>query len=438
MTETIQQSQIKYSPNSLCDQVGRVFFWNGRVFREINKTAEQEVRDLLSSELFEILTAKHYIPETKIADCKIEGKDTLILEHERIQPSSPSDWSFSMLKDAAIFLLKLNSLLKKHGYNLWDGHLANVCFYHNHPMLVDFGSIASQSRGSWFDGEFIRTCCYPLILFTENERFLAKTILSARPQRTLPLQTINKSELIKKCFKRFFGHIHLRYWLRNSQKLERKLLQSQFLQKHIHEKFLEKTMWQNYQDDLFDNIEKGNVSNKYQRYEKIKNFIQVYCSDATSVTDLAGNRGGMCYYLEHHMPQLQNLVSIDYDETAIEVSYNYFKNHDTKLNLILGNFMVPIRSDFAQGFRSDVAIAMAVTHHLILTQGFHISAIFEAIKSFSKKYVFIEFMPLGLWGGGEKNQWFLNGTRWSGFSNLLSNILHCFIPNNWKKTKYYL
>ena len=55
-------------------------------------------------------------------------------------------------------------------------------------------SIASQSRGSWFDGEFIRTCCYPLILFTENERFLAKTILSARPQRTLPLQTINKSE----------------------------------------------------------------------------------------------------------------------------------------------------------------------------------------------------------------------------------------------------
>ncbi len=227
MTETIQQSQIKYSSKSLCDQVGQVFFWQNRVFREINKTAEQEVRDLLSSELFKILTEKHYIPETKIADCKIEGKDTLILEHERIQPSSPSDWSFSMIKDAAIFLLELNSLLKKYGYALWDGHLGNVCFYHNHPILVDFGSIASQSRGSWFEGEFIRTCCYPLILFTENERLLAKNLVTSPicvNQTTIPIQTINKSPAIKKCLKRFFGRIHLRYWFCNSKKLEKKII----------------------------------------------------------------------------------------------------------------------------------------------------------------------------------------------------------------------
>ena len=42
---------------------------------------------------------------------------------------------------------------------------------------------------------------------------------------------------------------------------------------------------------------------------------------------------------------------------------------------------------------------MAPTHHLILTQNLGIGYILDVIAQFSRKYVLIEFMPLGLHDG---------------------------------------
>jgi hypothetical protein len=61
--------------------------------------------------------------------------------------------------------------------------------------------------------------------------------------------------------------------------------------------------------------------------------------------------------------------------------------------------MLPMYSSVTRCFKSDVVLALAITHHLLLTQGHKIEEIFEKTKSFSKNYVFVEFMPLGLWGG---------------------------------------
>jgi hypothetical protein len=51
-------------------------------------------------------------------------------------------------------------------------------------------------------------------------------------------------------------------------------------------------------------------------------------------------------------------------------------------------------------FKSEAVLALAVTHHLILTQNYPIEYIFHRIERFSEKYVFIEFMPLGLYSKG--------------------------------------
>lgn len=55
--------------------------------------------------------------------------------------------------------------------------------------------------------------------------------------------------------------------------------------------------------------------------------------------------------------------------------------------------------DVANAVKSDIVMALAVTHHLILTQQYQINDIFNTLKSYSNKYVFVEFMPLGLWNG---------------------------------------
>ncbi len=405
MSNIIKKSEMEYSSSSLCDKMGRVFHWQGRIFREINKNYEDRVRAFLTSELFAELVRNKYIPDTKISEYHIENESCLLLEHEKVQTSAPSDWSFSMLKDASLFLLKLNNFLKQYGYNLSDGHLWNVCFYNNHPMLVDFGSMVPLELGSCFEKEFILTCGYPLILFNQQESYLAKALLSSPSciyQRTIPCGKIEESAVVHTCIRKFFNKIKCTNCFKKLEKLEKKLLKPQFIEKHIKSPVLEKTMWEGYQNDFFNDIEKGKLNNRFNRFDNIKKYIQTYCPDAESVTDLAGNQGGMCYYLEKNIPQLKNLISIDYDEKAIESAYQYFKTHNTKLNIILGNFMLPIRDNFSKTYQSDVVLALAVTHHLVLSQGFHLSSIFETIKSYSNKYVFIEFMPWGLWGGGEK------------------------------------
>ena len=53
--------------------------------------------------------------------------------------------------------------------------------------------------------------------------------------------------------------------------------------------------------------------------------------------------------------------------------------------------------DTANRIKSDLAMALAVTHHLLLTNNYSVEAIFERVKMYSEKYVMIEFMPLGLW-----------------------------------------
>ncbi len=417
MTEVIKRSEVKYSSGSMCDRMGRVFFWKGRVFREINKNYEDRIRAFLSSELFASLTAEHFIPRTWIADCVFDNSQEtdmclrynngggMLIEHERVQPSAPSDWSFSMLKDAALFLLNLNSFLKSYGYNLWDGHLWNVCFHNNRPMLIDFGSLVPIEAGSCFESDFIHTCGYPLMLFSQNESYLAKSLLSSPSciyQRTIPSQKIENSAAIRECLYQFFKHIKFANRFRKTSKLERKFLKPAFIQKHMNFKMLERTMWDEYQNDFFKDFINNKLNERFARFEDISNLIARHCPDAESLVDLAGNQGALCYYLEQKIPALKNLINLDYDEKAIDTSYKFLKEHSSKIHTIVGNFMLPIHNNFKEVYQCDVALALAVTHHLTLAQGFHLSAVFETIKSYSNKYVFIEFMPWGLWGGGER------------------------------------
>lgn len=404
MSETIKLSEIKYSSSSLCDKIGRVFFHEGRVFREINKDYEDRILAFLSSDLFNQLIVNHFIPKTYISNRRLDNGN-MVLEHEKVQVSAPSDWSFSMLKEAAIFLLELNAFLKNYGYHLYDGHLWNICFHNNHPQLIDFGTLVPIEAGSCFDVEFIHTCGYPLMLYTQNESYLAKALLSSPSniyQRTIPSQTIEESAAVSRCLRRFFNHIKLSNCFKKIERLERQFLSPSFIRKHMNFNLLNKTMWDDYQNDFFKDIEEGKLNQRFARYEVIKNLIAEYCSDAESLTDLAGNMGAMCYYLEKFQPMLKKFVNIDYDEKAIEISYAYLQSHSSVVNTIVGNFMLPSRNSFIKDFKSDIVLAMAVTHHLTLTQGFYLSAVFEKIKSYTNKYVFIEFMPWGLWGGGER------------------------------------
>ena len=99
----------------------------------------------------------------------------------------------------------------------------------------------------------------------------------------------------------------------------------------------------------------------------------------------------------------KKIINTDYDFSAIDGGYNFFKkNPQYNVENYLLNFMAPIRKDVYKDFKSDIVLALAITHHLLLTQKFAIDDILQKIKDYSKQYVCIEFMPLGLWATGQQ------------------------------------
>lgn len=77
----------------------------------------------------------------------------------------------------------------------------------------------------------------------------------------------------------------------------------------------------------------------------------------------------------------------------------------------------PIRGRRAERLRGDVVIALAVTHHLLLTQGYRLDAVVDRIAAHGRRHLIIEFMPKGLWDGASAppvpswytRQWFADG-----------------------------
>lgn len=93
---------------------------------------------------------------------------------------------------------------------------------------------------------------------------------------------------------------------------------------------------------------------------------------------------------------------MDYDISAIETAYHTIKKESININLIANTFLeLTYNTDLIKRLRSDVVYGLALTHHLILSQKLEINTIFEVFYNLSNNYVFIEFMPLGLWAGDD-------------------------------------
>src|SRR4249920_2029101 len=106
MTEgmRISPAEVKFSNLSLVDE-GRVFRWNGKLFRSIRAEHNKAVQRLFSSGLIDALVKEGVFVHSRITDYKLDGFE-LVVEHQIVDVVSyPREWSFSMLKEAALVLL---------------------------------------------------------------------------------------------------------------------------------------------------------------------------------------------------------------------------------------------------------------------------------------------------------------------------------------------
>jgi SAM-dependent methyltransferase len=158
---------------SFRDRESRVFYGPEGVFRGLSQTALEEWEALSATSFYKRFASEGAIVQTERVDT-IAGKGpsvadgwAAILKHETIPfISYPYEWSFGMLKDAALLQLELLLAAIHEGMILKDSSAFNFQWKGIKPVFIDIPSFVKLIPGEPWVGyrQFCQMFLYPLFL----------------------------------------------------------------------------------------------------------------------------------------------------------------------------------------------------------------------------------------------------------------------------------
>jgi len=143
------------------------------VVRLLSEQGLADWRALSASPLFrELVEEEKLVPTHEVEDIPappdgLHGRVAAVLEHDVIPfVSYPYEWSFGMLRDAALLQLELVRRALGAGMILKDSSPYNVQFRGARPVFVDIGSFERLREGEPWAGyrQFCMLFLYPLLL----------------------------------------------------------------------------------------------------------------------------------------------------------------------------------------------------------------------------------------------------------------------------------
>ncbi len=158
-------AELKRIGGSFRDPSGQVFEHEDRIYRSVTPVAAAEYEAARDGGLFAELVASGRL----VGLTEHEGTEgaSYLLEHPRLDfISFPYEWSFSLLKDAALFHLDLQLDLLTKGFTLSDASAYNVQFDGPRPLFIDHLSIRRYREGEFWTGhrQFCEQFLTPLLL----------------------------------------------------------------------------------------------------------------------------------------------------------------------------------------------------------------------------------------------------------------------------------
>lgn len=151
------------------DRNGSVVYRDGRVYRLLSARALENWRALGQTELFRREEASLVeTREVEPGEAGVElGHWAGLVEHRRIPfVSYPYEWTFGMLKDAALLHLRLMKGALAEGMILKDSSAYNVQWEGVNPVFIDMPSFEPLGKGEPWVGyrQFCELFLYPLML----------------------------------------------------------------------------------------------------------------------------------------------------------------------------------------------------------------------------------------------------------------------------------
>ena len=164
-------AKVTLEPGSFRDRTARVFYHDGKIFRGLNADSAQGMARAVGHELLSPIVGHRRDRgdrAARFASLPATSEQWAgVLEHERLPfVSYPYEWSFEMLRDAALLQLDLVLAGLDEGIGLKDASAYNLQWKGASPVFVDVASFYKRAEGEPWVGyrQFCQMFLYPLLV----------------------------------------------------------------------------------------------------------------------------------------------------------------------------------------------------------------------------------------------------------------------------------
>jgi SAM-dependent methyltransferase len=414
------------------DPTGSLIDADGRILRGVRQAEAATFRRILEADVVQRLVQRGAVVGTRAVERSdlpewLHGEFGQWFEHERVGFASvPAEWSAAMLAQAALHTLDVNEELLRHGFVLKDATPANILFDGTRPILVDVPSIEPLRAGQdlWvarhqFEASFL----LPLLAMLE---------LGCPTQWTLadPARGLSHEQLAKMLgIRRWMTPVRIRHVAlaaalanvgaaRHSEPVSRPVSDpapdgARGLDKTTYVQLHTLRGLRRAVESLVHRIEKRHsnwsgyaTSRAHYADEDLqtkRDFVGRVLENAncTWVLDVGANTGEF----SELAAQRASVVAIDLDEVSVSAIHARARAAGAPIQPLVVDLSQPTpacgwrnieRKSFLQRAvgRFDLALMLAVGHHLRVTAGVPLEQIVETGLRLGGGSLLIEFVPV--------------------------------------------
>ena len=409
--------KIRSDPGSFKDPDGGILYLGERVYRYFTPESSGKFRALNESGLLDVLTQKQLligskpVSETtaqKLRPAAPEG--SLFIEHPRIPLVSYCyEWSFHMLRAAALTYLEVQQTALEYGFVLKDATPYNVQFLGTKPILIDVASFEPYRDGEpWVAySEFCRLFLNPLYL-------QALTTVGFQPWLRGSIQGIYPKDLSRliswrrKLKPNVFINVALQAWL-----------ESRFSKPGDISKIVSKPKVSKQHTGRLVSRLRGTVKG-LKPQKRMSNWARydeenTYSNEARMAKEefvekvLAGSNPGIVWDVGCNVGTFsllaakyaRHVIAMDQDPDVIDILFERARAIDANVLPLVVDVLDPSpergwaqveRRGILERGPADMVLALALTHHLAVAGNIPLPSIMTWLAKVGKAAI-IEFVP---------------------------------------------
>ena len=389
MSDTAEDSRAQPDAGSFRDPLSRVYVADGEIYRTLNEQGLADFVATAKAPFFKSAIQAGRLIGTRVADPVPGGipESAQVLRHDLVPyVSYPYEWSFSMLRDAALLHLDLIRDGLVDGIITKDGSSYNVQWIGSRPVFIDVGSFEPTRDGEpWFGyRQFCRLFLYPLLLQAHRnlpfQDWLRGSVDGITPEACLA--ALRRRDLARRgVFSHVYVHARLEQRLADSDEVAAdKLKQSGFTTELI-------TANVDKLHRLISGLRWKQANSEWSGYSDRQHYTgddldqkRTFVVDAAAkqhrriIVDLGCNDGE---FSEAVLPHADYVVAVDSDPLVVDLLYRRLseKGEERILPLTM-NLADPSpglgwrsieRKPFLGRQPVDLVLALALVHHLSIS-----------------------------------------------------------------------